>query len=46
MTDVQDYNSRLSDPESRKFETFSYLPQFDDAAVRAQDGVAVHPFGI
>ena len=36
MTDVQDYNSRLSDPESRKFETFSYLPQLDDAAVRAQ----------
>ena len=23
---MQDYNSRLSDPASRKFETFSYLP--------------------
>jgi ribulose-bisphosphate carboxylase small chain len=36
MTDLQDYHSRLSDPASRKFETFSYLPQFDDASIRAQ----------
>ena len=27
MSDVQDYPSRLSDPASRKFETFSYLPE-------------------
>ena len=26
MSEVQDYKSRLSDPASRKFETFSYLP--------------------
>ena len=26
MSEVMDYKSRLSDPASRKFETFSYLP--------------------
>ena len=26
MSELQDYNSRLSDPNSRKFETLSYLP--------------------
>ncbi|MGD2056663.1 MAG: ribulose bisphosphate carboxylase small subunit, partial [Gammaproteobacteria bacterium] len=29
MSDMQDYASRLSDPNSRKFETFSYLPAMD-----------------
>ncbi len=36
MSEMQDYASRLSDPASRKFETFSYLPQLSDDAVRAQ----------
>ena len=29
MSEMQDYKSRLSDPASRKFETFSYLPPMD-----------------
>ncbi|SIO42588.1 ribulose 1,5-bisphosphate carboxylase small subunit [Rhodovulum sp. ES.010] len=33
---VQDYNSRLSDPASRKMGTFSYLPEMDDAQIRKQ----------
>ena len=36
MPDVQDYKSSLSDPGSRKFETFSYLPPMDAAAIRRQ----------
>jgi|TARA_B110000211_G_scaffold213175_1_gene253430 ribulose-bisphosphate carboxylase small chain len=36
MSEVQDYGSRLSDPASRKFETFSYLPEMDNAAIRKQ----------
>ena len=36
MSEVQDYNSRLSDPSSRKFETLSYLPALSDAQVRAE----------
>jgi ribulose-bisphosphate carboxylase small chain len=36
MSDVQDYKSSLSDPASRKFETFSYLPTMDAAAIRKQ----------
>jgi len=36
MSEVQDYPSRLSDPTSRKFETFSYLPEMDSAAIRKQ----------
>ncbi len=36
MSEVQDYSSRLSDPASRKFETFSYLPPLDDDGIRAQ----------
>jgi len=36
MSEVQDYNSRLSDPSSRKFETLSYLPKLTDAQIRAQ----------
>ena len=33
---MQDYPSRLSDPDSRKFETFSYLPPMGDASIRGQ----------
>ncbi|MCM8594965.1 ribulose bisphosphate carboxylase small subunit [Accumulibacter sp.] len=33
---MQDYASRLSDPASRKFETFSYLPPMDTAGIRKQ----------
>ena len=36
MSDVQDYKSSLGDPDSRKFETFSYLPTMDAAAIRRQ----------
>ena len=36
MSDVQDYKSSLSDPASRKFETFSYLPVMDAVAIRKQ----------
>lgn len=36
MSDMQDYKSSLSDPSSRKFETFSYLPAMDEAGIRAQ----------
>jgi len=36
MSDVQDYKSSLGDPASRKFETFSYLPTMDAAAIRKQ----------
>ena len=36
MTEIQDYPSRLSDPGSRKFETFSYLQPMDDASIRRQ----------
>ncbi|MFV0366894.1 MAG: ribulose bisphosphate carboxylase small subunit [Hyphomicrobiaceae bacterium] len=36
MSDVQDYSSRLSDPASRKMETFSYLPQLTDDELRKQ----------
>jgi ribulose-bisphosphate carboxylase small chain len=33
---MQDYKSRLSDPNSRKFETFSYLPAMSDKDIRKQ----------
>ncbi len=33
---MQDYNSRLSAPASRKFETFSYLPAMEQAEIRKQ----------
>ena len=33
---MQDYNSRLSDPASRKFETFSYLPAMTKDEIRKQ----------
>lgn len=36
MTDIRDYPSRVGDPGSRRFETFSYLPEFDDERLRAQ----------
>ena len=36
MSEIQDYQSRLSDPASRKFETFSYLPEMDNDATRKQ----------
>jgi len=36
MSDVQDYKSSLSDTDSRRFETFSYLPQLSDDAIKAQ----------
>lgn len=36
MSDVQDYSSRLSDPNSRKMGTFSYLPQLTDDELRKQ----------
>ena len=31
---VQDYRSSLSDPESRKYGTFSYLPEMSDARLK------------
>jgi ribulose-bisphosphate carboxylase small chain len=36
MSEMQDYKSRLSDPASRKFETFSYLPAMDETRIRKQ----------
>ena len=36
MSEMIDYKSRLSDPASRKFETFSYLPAMDAAEIRKQ----------
>ncbi len=36
MSDVQDYKSSAADVLSRKFETFSYLPEMDAARIRAQ----------
>ena len=36
MSDVQNYYSRMNDPKSVKYETFSYLPAFTDAQVNAQ----------
>jgi ribulose-bisphosphate carboxylase small chain len=36
MSDMQDYKSSLSDTDSRKFETFSYLPQLSEEEIRAQ----------
>ena len=36
MADMQDYASSLSDPNSRKFETFSYLPPMTPEQIRAQ----------
>ena len=36
MSEVMDYKSRLSDPASRKFETFSYLPAMTNDEIRKQ----------
>ncbi|HEY6897341.1 MAG TPA: ribulose bisphosphate carboxylase small subunit [Rhodocyclaceae bacterium] len=36
MSEMQDYKSRLSDPASRKFETFSYLPAMSPEQIRKQ----------
>lgn len=36
MSDVMDYHSRLSDPASRKFETFSYLPPMSADEIHRQ----------
>ena len=36
MSEVLDYKSRLSDPASRKFETFSYLPAMTNDEIRKQ----------
>lgn len=36
MTDMQDYQSSLTDVSSRKFETFSYLPAMSPEQIRKQ----------
>jgi ribulose-bisphosphate carboxylase small chain len=36
MSEVMDYKSRLSDPASRKFETFSYLPAMTSDQIKKQ----------
>lgn len=36
IRDVQDYPSRLNDPKSKRFETFSYLPQMSAEEIRKQ----------
>ncbi len=36
MSTMQDYQSSLEDVNSRKFETFSYLPPMDAARIRKQ----------
>ncbi len=36
MSEMQDYKSSLSDTSSRKFGTFSYLPEMDAGRIRKQ----------
>lgn len=36
MSEILDYPSRMGDPASRRFGTFSYLPGLDEERVRAQ----------
>ncbi len=36
MSEVMDYKSRVSDPASRKFETFSYLPAMTKDQIKKQ----------
>ena len=36
MSEMQDYSSSLADVSSRKFETFSYLPEMTADQIRAQ----------
>lgn len=33
---MRDYGSRMGDPASKKFGTFSYLPELDAASIRKQ----------
>jgi len=35
-TEINEYKSRLNDKNSKKFETFSYLPPMDDSDIRKQ----------
>lgn len=34
--EIQNYNSKLDDPASKKYETFSYLPEMDAKGIREQ----------
>ncbi|ADE16465.1 Ribulose-bisphosphate carboxylase [Nitrosococcus halophilus Nc 4] len=36
MSEMHDYQSSLGDPSSRRFETFSYLPEMDTDQIRKQ----------
>jgi ribulose-bisphosphate carboxylase small chain len=36
MSEIRDYPSRLDDPASRRFETFSYLPAMSEEQLRQQ----------
>jgi len=36
MSEMQDYKSSLADADSRKFETFSYLPEMSDDNIKKQ----------
>ena len=36
MSEVQDYRSKLSEPASRRFGTFSYLPAMDKDNIKKQ----------
>ncbi len=36
MSEIKDYPSRMDDPSSRRFETFSYLPVMDAGRIRQQ----------
>jgi ribulose-bisphosphate carboxylase small chain len=36
MSEILDFKSSLRDPESRKFETFSYLPPMDNDQIKSQ----------
>ncbi len=36
MTEIRNYNSQLNDPKSRRFETFSYLPELDQEQLLGQ----------
>jgi ribulose-bisphosphate carboxylase small chain len=41
MTEIQDYSSRVGDPASQRFETFSYLQPMDAGQIRKQVGYMV-----
>jgi len=36
MSEIQNFDSKVSDPASRKLETFSYLPELSDDEIRRQ----------